>query len=105
MTIHDLIERLKVLPPSTPVYIDGYEGGLEDLLPSSIYMALVRRHANPSLLGAYGPHEAIWPGEGSEVGPDGELPSWGLVLARGARAMPPIDRPTVMGDLSDGRPS
>ena len=54
--------------------------------------------------------EAIWPGEGSEAGLDGELPSWGLVLAREARAMPPIDRPTVTGAFpfslqEDGRPS
>ena len=55
ITVRELIDALSDYDGHLPVYISGYEGGLEDLKLENIRVVLVRRWENPS--DYFGPHE------------------------------------------------
>lgn len=55
MTVAELIEALRALPPDAEVMVDGYEGGVGPA--SAPKLIRVKRNANSSWY--YGPHEEV----------------------------------------------
>lgn len=76
MTVAELIEKLSAVPGDTPLYIRGYEGGLEDL--SAVKPLHVKRDANTDEYG--GPHVEIDPADSWEIEKYGQPDHVGLEL-------------------------
>jgi len=49
MTTKELIDVLSTHPPDLEVMVDGYEGGLNDLIPAKIIVKQVARDVNGQL--------------------------------------------------------
>ncbi len=47
MTVKELIERLQTLPPDTPVLVEGYETGFDEVIDLSRHELVRYRHAQP----------------------------------------------------------
>ncbi len=47
MTANELITRLRVLPPDTPVLVEGYENGFDDVIELKGQDVVRYRHAQP----------------------------------------------------------
>ncbi|MCE0760059.1 hypothetical protein LWH94_12690 [Marinobacter sp. G11] len=45
MTAEELIEQLKELPPETPVLVEGYETGFDDIVELTMEQVVQYRHA------------------------------------------------------------
>lgn len=45
MTAEELIEHLKLLPPETPVLVEGYETGFDDIVELTLEQVVRYRHA------------------------------------------------------------
>ena len=45
MTAEELIEHLKLLPPETPVLVEGYETGFDDIVELTSAQVVRYRHA------------------------------------------------------------
>ena len=45
MTTQELIERLKEFPPETPILVEGYETGFDDIVEVKPNEAVHYRHA------------------------------------------------------------
>lgn len=45
MTAEELIEHLKLLPPETPVLVEGYETGFDDIVELTSEQVVRYRHA------------------------------------------------------------
>ena len=45
MTAEELIEHLKLLPPETPVLVEGYETGFDDIVDLTSEQVVRYRHA------------------------------------------------------------
>ena len=45
MTAEELIEHLKLLPPETPVLVEGYETGFDDIVEFTSEQVVRYRHA------------------------------------------------------------
>lgn len=47
MTVKELIERLQTRPPDTPVLVEGYETGFDEVVGLSRHELVRYRHAQP----------------------------------------------------------
>ena len=57
MTVKELIEKLQSLEPELPIFVNGYEGGCDDL--TDIKEIEVVRDVNSAKKWYYGSHEKI----------------------------------------------
>lgn len=55
MTAKELIELLKLLPPETRIFTEGYEGGLKDADMGCVKDVALDWHTSPY----FGPHNVI----------------------------------------------
>ena len=79
MTVDELLEFFEGGTSGlTKLYVQGYEGGLEDLERASIQLCRIKRDPQPGSgrSGIYGPHEEVY-----IVGD--EFDEYGWVLKRG----------------------
>ena len=56
MTAQQVIDHLSQYPPDTPVMVDGYEGGYEDVEQGSFQMTYVKMNGTSPPRPHYGPH-------------------------------------------------
>jgi len=64
MTVAELIEKLKTLPPQTRVMTQGYEGGVDD----AIFGRVVDVKLNVNDAWYYGAHEVVDDDDGNNEG-------------------------------------
>ncbi|MAI33804.1 MAG: hypothetical protein CMM07_19310 [Rhodopirellula sp.] len=67
MTAEELIEQLKTLPPNTPVLVEGYETGFDDIVDLKAQEVFRYRKAQ-EWDGEYQTRDTF-PGEGSKAAP------------------------------------
>ena len=65
MKVKDLIGYLAKLPQDATVLVEGYEGGLEDVFPSSIKLEQVKRWGSKNYEYC-GPHQLSYTDDGEE---------------------------------------
>jgi hypothetical protein len=76
MTVAELIEKLQKLPPDAPLYVSGYEGGVDDL--NFVTHVFVKLNFNPEHY--YGAHEDFDPTDSYEGPKYGTPDAEGYVL-------------------------